>query len=181
MTYIYAKTKAFDRTTVDKNTGEIRQERVTESENSRHRIDFGGSYGTISDAAWELMDDVLMFTNNDKKLLGALIRRRSKTEHGLVRIGPKNKFAKDIGMSIRALHRSFAVLEGAGFIWPLCAETWMLSARWMFNGGGEAHQQALRKIPHWVPDLFHRTSYGKKQTVSSWADLPAAERRPRAA
>lgn len=184
VTYNYSKKKHIDRTTVDKNTGEIRQERVTEAENSGHRINFKAPYGTLSDAAWELMDDVLKFTNNDKKLLGALIRRRSKSEHGLVRTGPKNKFAADIDMSIRALHRSFATLEAAGLIWPLCAETWMLSARWMFNGNGEAHQRALRQIPDWVPNLFHRTSYGKKQMTTSWADLSTATRpvrRPRAA
>ncbi|MEU5218488.1 hypothetical protein AB0G79_20135 [Streptomyces sp. NPDC020807] len=179
MTFGYAKKQSYDRSTVDKATGEMREERVTEVKMSSSRIDYRATpYGTLSDAAWELMD-VCKFTNNDRKLLGHLIRRRSRTEHGMTCVGSKKRFAAHVGMSLRALHRSFAVLEGSGFIYPLPGDAWMLNPRWMFNGNGEAHQEALRKVPPGVPDLFHLTSYGKVNNPSSWDDI-APRRRPQA-
>ncbi|MFI8928237.1 hypothetical protein ACIG3E_11250 [Streptomyces sp. NPDC053474] len=175
MSYAYARRQHYDRTTVDKVSGEKREEEVTQVVRSGYAIDYRAPYGTLSDAAWELMD-IMEFTSSDRKLFGHLIRRRSRTEHGMVRTGPKNKLAADVGMNLRTLHRAFAMLEKSGLIYPVSPETWMLNPRWLFNGGGEAHHRALQQVPAWVPDLFHLTSYGRKNTVSSWDGVAPGSR-----
>ncbi|WP_183068945.1 hypothetical protein [Streptomyces sp. gCLA4] len=156
----HKRTRNFDRKVKNNKTGEIATQSVTETETSSFAIDYRGApYGTMSDAAYELME-ILDFGKNEYRFIGYLARHRSRSDYGRVNIESAKKLVEGLGMSRASFYRARENVLASGLAYEENGG-WQLNPRWLFNGGGEAHFYALRRVPRHVPDLFHRTSYCK--------------------
>ncbi|MCJ0868108.1 hypothetical protein [Streptomyces sp. AP-93] len=178
MGFKHEKQRSYDRTVTRKRTGEVLDEqRVTEKETSKYAIDYRGApYGTVSDAALELMD-ILDFGKNEYRFIHHLIRHRSRTDHGRVNTGSAADLASEMGMSRPSFYRARGKVLASGLAYEENGG-WQLNPRWLFNAGGEAHFYALRRVPRHVPDLFPATSYckdrlpaGKTISEDTWRAL----------